>query len=995
MMASMFNFVKADTDGLFLEEGLDKFLTKESVINFSTSSSESGCCSPDYTHESPVYGRFQRRFSLAFSSDGSPAQDTMSMPQFPLKNLGKNLALAKEVWDKMEKKLANQVDTILQKESLISQLQHRVECLLQDRGELKNEHKVLQLQLKNERVQEVLKHCQDLQIDYSQKEKKIGTLAAQTSADLTLTLAQLQDTISHLEKEKANIEALLDEEKGSFEKETTRLQMVVSDLEQSISCICLEKEAQIAALESGVSRLQQVEVQLTAKIKISADLFQQRGELEGKIAFFDKIVKCVHTEIQGLEIEQASQQDALNALMLDLQSSQTTLQKYEKLEDHQKVVVNESLKKEAYAKRQEIDENLQAIGDLQGQISILRQEKMEEEDKVSQAMTKIEELSEEISLKDGEIRNLRNENVFLDTELKLVKEQSIERNELIQSKRKEHESTVKKLQQELHSASMTASEKQKEKIDLLVEVTSLKEQICHYNKNEPLKQKELSVLEAEHNVLKENLASLQNQLVEVTTTASQKESELISLQQELCHQETLREKAQDLERARHEEFERKVSELQAKILEFSTIASGRKAKISSLQDEMKDQELRFQKCIADLELKVEKQSDSILALKNVSQTWERQSNELLEKLKKVSEKLCQENIRKLKLVEAQEKNKSLEQSLEFSKREVKALETELTLACVKSDQVKTEKKLSAKVKRLKTEIRHSEVKESFTSNSAQSHHKLATHHSRPISMNLSKEKAATTLPKTDKLQATSMYCIGAENEPEHDDHDWMRIAELQSRNKACLPHMKSSYPLESTPHLGRPSLTITDEDLRMGDPDETIRRASKIPDQRMESLNSRNFSLAPGASSSQGLAQSQPQRSSMLRGRIRSSIRNTSNVCASENANSPFASKRPQSQLQGPGTPEAKKLASCFSRSMTSKGRHTNTQNRLPNSPSERRTSVMFTVLNTPKTSTRGDRRLQRGLKNLHNGTRKSPVLDSTLRMSPCNKSPKSSYTIK
>ncbi|KAL0175139.1 hypothetical protein M9458_031107, partial [Cirrhinus mrigala] len=72
----------------------------------------------------------------------------------------------------------------------------------------------------------------------------------------------------------------------------------------------------------------------------------------------------------------------------------------------------------------------------------------------------------------------------------------------------------------------------------------------------------------------------------------------------------------------------------------------------------------------------------------------------------------------------------------------------------------------------------------------------------------------------------------------------------------------------------------------------------------------------------------------------------------------------------------------------------------------ERRQSVMFTVENTPKNSGRGDSRLQRGLNKLRNSARKSPAvasralrtavsgkspLDSTLRRSPRNKSPKSS----
>ncbi|XDV32927.1 hypothetical protein PO909_003577 [Leuciscus waleckii] len=1581
----------------------------------------------------------------------------------------------------------------------------------------------------------------------------------QELADLTLKLAELQDTISRLEKEKTEVEALLAEERASFEKETRRLQMVVFDLEQSVNSIRLERvtleealrsqkemlTAQISALESDVSRLQQVEVQLTAEIKISADLRQQREELEGKVVSLDKMVHALQAEIQGLEVERASQQDALNALIVELQSAKNTVQEYEKkLEEHQKVVVeNDSLKKEACTLQQELDEHLQAIGDLQGQINVLRQEKSEGENQVSQALTKIEslqthilELSEQISLKDEEIRNLRNEYDSVDHELKLVKEQNIEINELIKSNRKEHEETVKKLQQELHSASSAASEKQEEMLVLSAEVTSLKEQICRYSENEEQKQQEMSVLETKHNVLQENLTSLLNQLAEATATASHKNSELLLLQNEIHQQESLRKKAQELETAKREELERTVSELQAKILEVSTLASERDAQVISLQDEMKDQELSAkqaeddlrreleekvgtlqgeldavsrcaadkdnqlgsldqklkemeglflqkekdvlemhqakedlekrlvdekqqleeyqqkwemvikerdhmsiqvaslsdkicsyqdtevqkqkemsvlevecnqlkenmaalekklleetttasqnisellllqnelhqqesirekaqeletakreelertvselqakiqqvstlasereashqneledqlrakqseddlrreleekvetlqrqletatldvtekdqllqtldqklnqmellcqqkekdvldmhqvkedlekridelvvekqqleghlemvrkerdhlstevtslndkitstyqenevqkqqemsvlegkhntlmenlaalktqvaelttaasqkesellllqkesceheklrekaqdlekdvselqakiqevstlasereaqisslqnemndqhlrakqseddlrtaleekvetlqrqldtascevtdkkhllesldqklrqmevlcqqkekdvvdmhqvkeelekrivelhadkheldgyqqnlemlrqekshltslnqslqreceasQKIRAELELKVEEKNGSILALKKASRQWEEQNQELLEQLKTKSEAVehYKSQVEKAKnhyngkkqlLVEAQELNKNFEQSLEASKREVKALEAELKLARMELDQANAkEKNLVAKVKNLEAQVdfadrqlrehrkmtddvehmrhresqyirvpekrqetstdslefelndslnpdsrsavpgesstplvrsserlaakRHArtesletlyftpmgqkgnkrkadhsdaferklessitsigdlvvdsakkltasarrrrttqvinitlakktpgsaEGEESFSSlHSARSQPNLAVHHSRPISIDLSEESSS----KADTLQnlpgyrrstvhtiapprAASTFCIGAENEPEHASDDWMRIAELQARNKVCLPHLKSSYPLESRPSLG-PSFTVTDDDLRMGDPDETIRRASMAPSQILETLTSRRFSLAPGASSTQGPALSQPQRATMLPGQIRSSTaahrasqltKTNSHLRASENKRSPLALKRPGSQLQGPDTPEAKKLASCFPRPMTPKGRFGNSQNRPPNSPAERRQSVVFTVVNTPKNSGRGDSRLQRGLNKLRNSARKSPgvasralrsavsaksPLDSTLRKSPRNKSPKSS----
>nr|XP_055053464.1 nuclear mitotic apparatus protein 1 isoform X1 [Misgurnus anguillicaudatus] len=781
VIASMFHFVKDNADGLSLDEGLDQFLTQDSVMNVSSSSSDSGASSSFYIDdESPLFSRFHRPPRVQFQElctvasnlDGSPIQDIMSTPHFQLKKLRKELAEEGDIRDELEKELASQRNIILEKEGLISQLHHRVDRLLREQGQLEKDHKaaLLELQEKNEsllhRVHEVLKQCQDLKTDNSQKEKKIddlteenGTLAAQARnvfaqlaraeeevaklmlahesseaewtnrreylekelheavthreylseqvqilqgkisaledelkkvqnqergevlgpimeweklkqdlADLTLKLAQLQDTISCLQKEKAEVEALLAEERGSFEKETKRLQIVVFDLEQSISSIRMEREtlqqafqaqkemltAQIDALERDVSRMQQVEVQLTAEIKISADLRQQKGELEEKVASLDQMVNALHAEIQGLETERASQQDSLNALVIDLQSAKATLGEYEeKLKDHQNLVQEkDSLKMEAWTMRHEIDEHLKAIGDLQGQISFLRQEKTEEENKVSQAVTQIEslqsqilQLSEQISLKDEEIRNLSKEYDSLDHELKLVKEQNVEINEMIKTIRKDHEDTIKKLQQELCCASLTASKKQEEIMVLSAEVTCLNEKICHYNENENQKQQEFSVLEAEHKVLMENATSLQNQLAEVKIMSAQKETELLLLQQELCHQETMRKEAQELETVRSEKFEKTVSELQAKILEVSSVASEKDACVTSLQEEIKDLQLRAKQSEDGLRTELEEKIDTLQRKLDAAKCVTADKEHLLECLEqklREMELLCQQ-----------------------------------------------------------------------------------------------------------------------------------------------------------------------------------------------------------------------------------------------------------------------------------------------------------------------------------------------------------------
>ncbi|XP_056612901.1 nuclear mitotic apparatus protein 1-like isoform X2 [Triplophysa dalaica] len=193
MMASMFRFVKDDVDGLSLDEGLDKFLTKDSVLNIS-SSSESSIDSPFFTgDECWFFGtrrvQYQRLLTVACTSVSSPVQDTTSMPHFQLERLRKELGSAADVRDDLEKELATQISVNSEKEGVISQLHHRLDCLLRKTGEIETDHnaRVLELQEKNDglvqRVHEVVKQCEDFKTSSFQKEKKIDEL---TEENVTL-----------------------------------------------------------------------------------------------------------------------------------------------------------------------------------------------------------------------------------------------------------------------------------------------------------------------------------------------------------------------------------------------------------------------------------------------------------------------------------------------------------------------------------------------------------------------------------------------------------------------------------------------------------------------------------------------------------------------------------------------------------------------------------------------------------------------------------------
>ncbi|XP_034557461.1 nuclear mitotic apparatus protein 1-like [Notolabrus celidotus] len=252
---------------------------------------------------------------------------------------------------------------------------------------------------------------------------------------------------------------------------------------------------------------------------------------------------------------------------------------------------------------------------------------------------------------------------------------------------------------------------------------------------------------------------------------------------------------------------------------------------------------------------------------------------------------------------------------------------------------------------------------------------------RPVSTELFDTPARATGSANDQLiglpgyrrstihsQPASTFCVGTENEPDGGPDDWMRIAELQARNKACLPHLKSSYPVESETVFGG-GLRFTDEELRMGDPSDTIRRASMMPGQLHESLASHRHSLIVGHSGA--AVSTRSHRLSLMPGQLPGHL--PSKSVSSSQLRSPKGSKRSASTLSVHQTsPEKKVKASCFPRPLTPKNKNvgpSSSQLHPALSPADRRQSMMFTIDNTPKNSSY----LKKGLNKLRSSTRKSP----------------------
>ncbi|XP_027519296.1 nuclear mitotic apparatus protein 1 isoform X2 [Corapipo altera] len=203
------------------------------------------------------------------------------------------------------------------------------------------------------------------------------------------------------------------------------------------------------------------------------------------------------------------------------------------------------------------------------------------------------------------------------------------------------------------------------------------------------------------------------------------------------------------------------------------------------------------------------------------------------------------------------------------------------------------------------------------------------------------------------LGRNSIYLGTCQDEPEQPD-DWNRIAELQRRNQACPPHLKTCYPLESRPStsLG----TITDEEVKMGDPKETLRRASMQPSQ-----------IIPAGS---GV------------GTRRSTLGHTLAGITTRQQRKRLSDET----HQGPDTPQSKKPTSCFPRPQTTQDRSERrgsqgsrqSEQPTPAKQAQRRQSIAFSILTTPKKL--GNRLLRRAAarkstpKNTPSGsTRRSP----------------------
>ncbi|KAG9335271.1 hypothetical protein JZ751_005451 [Albula glossodonta] len=929
-----------------------------------------------------------------------------------------------------------------------------VETLETQRREL--EQKVTELQTQVRDASALASERESELISLRNELKEKDSLRLQAVETLETQRGELEQKVSELQTQVRDNSALASERESELismqnevkERETLRLQAVeageiqskeleqkVSELQtqvQDASALASERESELISLQNELKekdslRLQAVETLETQRRELEqkreSELISLQNEVTEKDSLRLQAVETLETQRRELEQKvselQAQVQEALT-LASERESELCSLQNEVKEKD-KTVELEEAQRKEMERKITKLEEELQHASSLaiqkqqlneslKEELSIIKEKDVlrshAEELKRKEMEAIITDLKAKIlhiSTKQGQTAELQQQIVSLkhkNEELLSVRERLLKEQEVFQRSTEDLESQLQRAREELSTLlplRETMAERSQLNHDLQEQLSAKSEALEHYKA-------QVEKAKNHYNGKKQQLLEANEKVQAATTALETSNEEVKTLKRQM---KTLQ---LELEQVKGSEknLASKVNSLQAQ-LDYADRQLREQTKQGRC-DETKPRETVHQKVT---EKRQDTSGDSLdLSLDDSLNSGRRPSKRREESSTPV--------VRSSERLQAKRRARG-EESLEtlyftpMSGHNIVDGKLESSITSL-GDLVLDSTKKSHSARRRTTQVINITMTKKtpgraeadpedgsfYSLQSAQSFPNLVTQKGRPFSFdfsdastsdqlrNLPGYRRSTTLT-TAPVRSISTFRVGAENEPECSE-DWMRIAELQARNKACLPHLKSSYPLESRPSLGNPSFVITDDDLRMGDPNETIRRASMMPGQIQDSLAAHRLSMFGGQ-----LHDGPPShRSTMLPGEISSGVasqratlqpkqcpNNAQNVRAST-----LPVKRSGGDLQGPDTPEAKKLSSCFPRPMTPKDRNDRrfaSQNRSPNTPALRRQSMMFSIENTPKKNGKSSL-LQKGINKMRASTRKSP--GSTMKTPRTGKTP-------
>uniref|UniRef100_A0AAY4DAX1 Nuclear mitotic apparatus protein 1 n=1 Tax=Denticeps clupeoides TaxID=299321 RepID=A0AAY4DAX1_9TELE len=744
--------------------------------------------------------------------------------------------------------------------------------------------------------------CQKKELD-----KEIACLKAKVQEASTLASSWELELHNELQVHKEQLARILeteDAQRHQLQKEVSRLQAVVHEKDEVLQSLSLEmnkrdeirawaedaKDTHCKQLEAEAALLQAKILELSALASTrESELTSLQNEFKQSEAFRASAQEC---DSQRRELEKVV--DELNAKVQET-SAHATAREFELNTLHDKLKACE----EKQAKMQKIDKekrkNLEKEAcDLQAQVQQLSAmvsvgaseinslcEKLSKQKELYEAannaaQTKTKELESSLAYfqekldRSSQQATVREEVIeSLGKELNEIVAQSQQKEEIAQREKKDLQRVQAEVQQDqerdkkAHHQELEFLKKEKERLVTLnktlqrgnntyqelgtkLERQLAEEQASLFSLRQLLEEHEKKNSELNDNLLMktEVVEHYKAQLEKAKTHYNGKKQQLIEAQEKSCSLQASLENSQREVDALKAERKLLVLELeQAKVMEKSLATQ-----VSTLQTQVTHADGQQQNVAAGSQMRL--REAVYLHLPEKSTLPEESSTPLVRSSERLAAKrraLVGTSLETLYFTpmgrsHPTETNRELESSI-------------TSLGGLALDSTKKTTKHRRKTQIINITMTK-EGEEFFSLNSVHSRPIVGVQHSHPISKELFTEPSISvsdqllSLPGYRRSNVHSNFPTRSkftENEPEHSAEDWMRIAELQTRNQACLPHLKSSYPLESRV-IGNPSFLITDDDLRTGDPKETIRRASMMPEQLLNSVASHRLSLAPGYS---------------------------------------------------------------------------------------------------------------------------------------------------
>ncbi|KAG2456624.1 NUMA1 protein, partial [Polypterus senegalus] len=539
-LASILRFVLDNEESLYLNDKLEYFLKSKVMLPLTSNSSTSTLSeeeSPVFTRKRKVEVHFVDLHTVASSSTSSPIQDVLKTPQFQVRKLQTQLAFERNMRDELELELAASSKIITEKETQLSLLQQRIQRLVKQHDQ--NEPKELEeLREKNERYL----NCSET-ISKVLYFNMLSNSADREVRDLVARLNEAQHAVDKLSREQ-------EDAMGQWKCTQTQLE---SELSKAIST----KEC----LEESILILQGKIVVLEDQLKKGDMEVQDKGEVMGDVLELENLKQEVRdlknqlNHLQGVitQLEENKrkmlEEIAVERVRFEEEKSELSdaLSKLEQV--HSEICLEKKALEQASKKQYE--NFLAQIDNLNSEISKLNELAHQRElelqcinEKAEQERLKASRLKEEMEKRDQcakeTIDGLSQKVDELGTALKRKEEELITSTQLWEMEKVEGARREDALQQmsansekERNITLMEYKEFQKSKRE---EIAFLQNQILELEKNCSADKSLLAELEKEKLNLQQKVSNLEVAVQELTVKCQSLQTEGHNMRQSYVHE---------------------------------------------------------------------------------------------------------------------------------------------------------------------------------------------------------------------------------------------------------------------------------------------------------------------------------------------------------------------------------------------------------------------------------------------------------------------------